>query len=661
MSRQCFQTSEIGHNSSVNRSHSILFKSFTAMKILCATDFTHHSDRAAVAANAIAYRCGASLEFVHIRESVSKHFHASDEVTLALTIARGASVRLEERANSFSKEHTSPTWKLLSSENGETLASTLARHATETQVDLIVVSTHGKSGSKLWPMGSLAAAIVAASPVPVLVVHSSEPFVAWKDLGIPPLKLFVGLDLNEESGQVLQALQKFHLDRETKITAGFVQMLHSFIGDPLVIDIQTFPEDEKHLKHRIQYLVDKYLKNTTAEIKVETGFYSPAHYLVEMAKHEDADMVVVGTHQRSGMTRLLEGSVSRGVLRESMTSVLCVPLHQLERKANAMPEPKMIESLDTERSIFCATDFSERSSEAALASQALALRFGTTYEIAHVVEDYHIWPGLPKDAIHTLHAGASSRLKQFVDPLIKRGLSPQQTILDATGHESIADCLLKHLEATQPILAVISTHGKSDDSWFSIGSTARRIAHESPVPVLITRTARPFKHWIESEEKIHILGAIDTDDEAQEVLEWMKHFGDAGPCSFTLAYIDKSHSYYYVPQPLEEQAITDYVDSLTFEECKIREKAKSILGEKADITALAKHNWDGVSDGLLQVAQDAKIDMIILGTHQWHGMRRWLHRSVTTDLINRSEISLLCLPMRPQIIRHDKDISSILP
>ncbi len=614
------------------------------MKILCPTDFTHHSDQAAVAANAIAYRCGASLEFVHVREHVSRHFHTSDEVNLALTIARGASVRLEERANRFSKEGSSPTWKLLSPGKDESLVSTLVRHAIEAQVDLIVISTHGKSGSKLWPMGSLAAAIVAAAPVPVLVVHSSAPFVSWQDEGEPPLEIFVGLDLSDESSQVLKAIEKFKLDHETKITAGYAQQLHSYVGDPLVIDVHIFPEEEKHLKHRLEYLVHRHLGHAKVKAIVQSGFYSPAHYLVEMAKEKKADIIVIGTHQKDSISRLLDGSVSRSVLKNCKTNLLCIPIHVAARKVPKITENYTPVALDKANPILCAVDFSERSSDAALAAQALALRFGTEFEIAHVVEDYHVWPGLEDDAIKTIHAGVISRLMQFVDPLTKRGLSPKQSILHPVDHESVTDRLIKHLDETHPIMAVVSTHGKSEGPWWAIGSTTNRIVHESPVPVLVTRKGNVFKKWIESKKKLHILGAIDSDEQAQEVLRWMKHFNDVGPCALTLIHIDKFHAYYYVPPGSSLKASHD--EALALQEAKMLEQAHHVLGADAEVTALARHNWEGVTDELLRVANKEKIDMMILATHQWHGISRWLSQSTTDDLIKRSEMNLLCLPIR---------------
>jgi nucleotide-binding universal stress UspA family protein len=56
---------------------------------------------------------------------------------------------------------------------------------------------------------------------------------------------------------------------------------------------------------------------------VEDG--SPAHRLVEGAVNWDADLIVLGTHDRSGLGPILLGSVARAVLNHAPRSVLVVP------------------------------------------------------------------------------------------------------------------------------------------------------------------------------------------------------------------------------------------------------------------------------------------------------------------------------------------------
>jgi universal stress protein A len=61
--------------------------------------------------------------------------------------------------------------------------------------------------------------------------------------------------------------------------------------------------------------------------RVETMLHEgvPADDIVATAKEWDADLLVVGTHRRGGLGRLVLGSVAEGILRHSPCPVLVVP------------------------------------------------------------------------------------------------------------------------------------------------------------------------------------------------------------------------------------------------------------------------------------------------------------------------------------------------
>jgi nucleotide-binding universal stress UspA family protein len=61
----------------------------------------------------------------------------------------------------------------------------------------------------------------------------------------------------------------------------------------------------------------------------------PGSEIVKTAEEEKADMVVMGTHGRSGLSRLLLGSVAERVIRAAPCPVLTVRLHDAERTSSA--------------------------------------------------------------------------------------------------------------------------------------------------------------------------------------------------------------------------------------------------------------------------------------------------------------------------------------
>ena len=67
-----------------------------------------------------------------------------------------------------------------------------------------------------------------------------------------------------------------------------------------------------------------------ATIRVEIG--EPAHAIVQIANAIDVDVIVMSTHGRSGINRLLFGSVTARVLSMAPRPVLVVPSDELQRK-----------------------------------------------------------------------------------------------------------------------------------------------------------------------------------------------------------------------------------------------------------------------------------------------------------------------------------------
>ena len=91
-----------------------------------------------------------------------------------------------------------------------------------------------------------------------------------------------------------------------------------FTGTPIPAEIP--PADLEDEKAKLELV-------TPAEgVKFRRKFIigSPADDLVNYAKENEIDLVVMGTHGRTGLTRLLMGSVAEGVVRRSPCPVLTI-------------------------------------------------------------------------------------------------------------------------------------------------------------------------------------------------------------------------------------------------------------------------------------------------------------------------------------------------
>lgn len=81
---------------------------------------------------------------------------------------------------------------------------------------------------------------------------------------------------------------------------------------------ESSKEQAKELLEEAQEMADSY--NVSVETAIETG--RPETEIVSYAEENPIDYIVVGSHGRSGLSRILLGSVAEGVLRNAPVSVM---------------------------------------------------------------------------------------------------------------------------------------------------------------------------------------------------------------------------------------------------------------------------------------------------------------------------------------------------
>jgi nucleotide-binding universal stress UspA family protein len=98
-------------------------------------------------------------------------------------------------------------------------------------------------------------------------------------------------------------------------------------------DVRTLSSEEatEFLKeHVARRLAEPGMATTTLAVRMHVRVGTPADEIVALAKELDADLIVVGTHGRRGVRRLLLGSVARAILRHAGCPVLVVRQKQTD-------------------------------------------------------------------------------------------------------------------------------------------------------------------------------------------------------------------------------------------------------------------------------------------------------------------------------------------
>ncbi len=134
--------------------------------------------------------------------------------------------------------------------------------------------------------------------------------------------ILVGLDLSEESQQVVERVKSLYTGSNQKLSLIHVQEPLSFAyGGDIPMDLTGVQNQlEDRAKGRLG-VIGKELNIATEDQHVIIG--QPAHEMHRFATENNVDLVIVGSHGRHGLS-LIFGSTATGVLHGSHCDVLAV-------------------------------------------------------------------------------------------------------------------------------------------------------------------------------------------------------------------------------------------------------------------------------------------------------------------------------------------------
>ena len=205
----------------------------------------------------------------------------------------------------------------------------LADAAAAAGADLIVV---GAAEGWDWlkkHLGSTADRVVRQASCPVLVTRG--------ELAVPPRRVLAGIDLSPISGEALRrGLELVTAMGGEPGHGGSVKALLVVEIEPLVLDTayeavayaRLDAEAREQLVHFIAIHCPDLLWRVAPVLRSGP---SAAAEILALADEQESDLIVMGTHGRRGLPRLLLGSVAERVLRNSTRSVLLVPGMRGER------------------------------------------------------------------------------------------------------------------------------------------------------------------------------------------------------------------------------------------------------------------------------------------------------------------------------------------
>ena len=141
-------------------------------KILVPLDGSHLAEEALPHAQALAKSEGAEIVLLRVPVTPTLQFAARDP-TIANMIIKDMEEETEKYLDGEVSKMKSEGTKVSSVSRDGPVPDTILDVAKETQADVIVMSTHGRTGVQRWLMGSVADRVVHYSSIPVMLIHSS--------------------------------------------------------------------------------------------------------------------------------------------------------------------------------------------------------------------------------------------------------------------------------------------------------------------------------------------------------------------------------------------------------------------------------------------------------------------------------------------------------
>jgi|WetSurMetagenome_2_1015567.scaffolds.fasta_scaffold20273_4 nucleotide-binding universal stress UspA family protein len=190
---------------------------------------------------------------------------------------------------------------------------------------LLALASYGGSGASHWPLGDLTAKIITRTNSPILLVpeklhpiHSKEPEF---------LRIVVPLDGSPLGAAALPYVKAVAGKSGSKL----------FLVDVLTSVYKTYgavkyaADFEKQLIETLRNEAQEYFNTITPELEIDKIAFksdiisgSPADSILRYAEENNADLIAISTHGRSGVKRFIMGSVTQQIIHSSDIPVLII-------------------------------------------------------------------------------------------------------------------------------------------------------------------------------------------------------------------------------------------------------------------------------------------------------------------------------------------------
>ncbi len=253
---------------------------------------------------------------------------------------------------------------------------------------------------------------------------------------------------------------------------------------PVEVPGGIHPEIDAYLTH-----LEEQVRAEGIAVEVVRAEGDPALAIVEVAQVHNADLIIMVTHARQGMSRLMHGSVADRVLQVSVVPVLLLKHGE---------HPERIFSIQGYPYLLIPLDGSELAESVLLRAVSLAGQIGASILLLRSLDlpDLTVagarQGGLTPEDIGVIVPTARQHAMQYLQQIQKRmqayGIPTAVMVTEGEAAEDIAGQAKELEKAGHTVLIVMATHGRTGARRWLYGSVAGAVLHLADVPLLIVRS-----------------------------------------------------------------------------------------------------------------------------------------------------------------------------
>jgi nucleotide-binding universal stress UspA family protein len=204
-----------------------------------------------------------------------------------------------------------------------TVVETIAEHAQAIGADITVMSTHGRGGFNRVRLGSVANSYITRTSTPTLLVRIHEDTQASTTIQKSG-RLLCPLDGSEFAESMLphaiQFAESYGLQMELfSVTTPTAIPMAPFGTEALIADPRDITTMEDNRDHYLERIAATCPPGTTTRVLTDMDV---SNAIVEVAREEQPAAIALATHGRSGLMRMMLGSVADDVIRRAPVPIL---------------------------------------------------------------------------------------------------------------------------------------------------------------------------------------------------------------------------------------------------------------------------------------------------------------------------------------------------